>query len=58
MLSRKTESMDNQPGVIVTADQINWLGERGFQLIREHKPAEADALWAEWGLLEFFVGTD
>ena len=30
--------------------------QRELQLIREHKPAEADALWEEWGLREFFCG--
>jgi len=49
--------MDNNISIITDA-QIEYLAERGFQLIREFKPADAEALWAEWGLREFFVGTD
>ena len=43
---------------IVTDAQIEYLAERGFQLIREQKPADADALWSEFNLREFFAGTD
>ena len=50
--------MDNNTSIVVTDAQIEYLAERGFRLIKEQKPAEADALWAEWGLREFFVGTD
>ena len=41
-----------------TSDQIDWLAERGYQLIGEQRPAEAEALWDEWGLREFFCGED
>ena len=50
--------MENSSGLIVTADQINWLAERGYQLIKENKPRDADALWTEWGLRDFFIGSD
>ena len=41
-----------------TSDDIDWLAQRGFDLIREGRPQEADALWDEFDLREFFTGTD
>ena len=47
--------MDNYYAVFTEA-QIEYLAERGFQLIREGRARDADALWSEFGLLEFFTG--
>lgn len=45
-------------GVYYDDATIGRLAERGFQLIRERRPADADALWAEHGLRDFFCGSD
>ena len=49
--------MDNYISSFDSA-QIEYLAERGYQLIKENKPAEADALFEEFGLREFFCGED
>ena len=49
--------MDNYISSFDSA-QIEYLAERGFDLIRLGQPQEADALWSEHGLLEFFAGAE
>ena len=41
-----------------TSEDIDWLAQKGFDLIRSGRPQEADSLWAEHGLLEFFAGAE
>lgn len=47
--------MDNDYAVFTEA-QIEFLAARGFQLVRVGRARDADALWSEFGLLEFFTG--
>ena len=47
--------MDNDYAVFTEA-QIEFLAARRGQPIREGRARDADALWSEFGLLEFFTG--
>lgn len=46
--------MDNY--TVIPNEQVQQLAERGFELIRQGRPQDADCLWDEWGLRAFFIG--
>ena len=46
--------MDNY--TVIPNEQVQQLADRGLELIRQGRPQDADSLWAEFGLVEFFAG--